>query len=430
VKVIKYTYKFRLEPSEEQKILLNKHFGSVRWTYNYFLNQRKEEYLDNKKSLNYYDQAKELTEIKKQEDKSWLKEINSQTLQFSLNCLDIAYQRFFKKRTKFPRFKSKTNRNSFTVPQFVSVNKNKLIIPKFREGIKMIMERKVKGIIKHCSISKTSTGKYFVSILTEQEYQATIKTNKSVGIDLGIKDFLVLSNGLKVKNHRFTKHYEKQLKLNQQHLSKKVKGSKHYERQRIKVAKIYEKITNSRLDLIHKTTTNLVKEFDTIYLEDLNIKGLTKRCKTKQDDVGNFLSNGQSAKSGLNKSILDVSWGTFIDILEYKANWNDKQVIHVDRFFPSSKTCSKCGWINNSLTLKDRSWTCINCNKKHDRDVNAAINILNEGYRKNIIESSEISLSVGTTDYEHGAKIRPTLVGTSFEVFKKKKHNVSETIIY
>ena len=392
MKVIKYTYKFRLDPNQEQQTLLNKHFGSVRWTYNYFLNQRKTEYLNNKKSLNYYDQAAELTKIKKVNE--WLKEINSQTLQYSLKCLDMAYQGFFNKRTKFPNFKSKRNKNSFTIPQNVRYDGTKLIVPKFLDGIEMIMERQIKGIIKHCNISKTPTGKYFVSILTELEYQPINKTNQSVGIDLGIKDFLVLSNGTKIKNHRFLKHYERILAENQKYLSRKTKQSNRYEKQRLKVARIYEKITNSRMDLIHKTTTNLIKQFDTIYLEDLNVKGMMKNHK-------------------LAKAIGDVSWGKFIDVLEYKALWNDKSVVHIDRFFPSSKTCSKCGWINNHLTLKDRNWICPECNSVHDRDFNAAINILNEGYRKNI--------SDGTSDYERGAKINPKKLGISHETLKEKE---------
>ena len=398
MKIIKYTYKFRLDPTDEQKTLLNKHFGSVRWTYNYFLNQRKEEYLNNKKSLNYYDQSAELTQIKK--TNTWLKEINSQTLQYSLKCLDMAYQGFFNKRTQFPRFKSRKSKNSFTIPQNVRCDGTKLIVPKFLDGIEMIMERKIEGTIKHCNISKTPTGKYFVSILTEQEHTPVNKTGLSVGIDLGLKDFLVLSNGTKIKNYRFLKHYEKTLKLNQQHLSRKNKGSVRYEKQRLKVARIYEKITNSRMDLIHKTTNDLVKQFDTIYLEDLNIKGMMKNHK-------------------LSKSISDVSWGKFIDTLEYKANWNDKSIIHIDRFFPSSKTCSKCGWINNNLTLKDRTWVC-NCGEKHDIDLNAAINILNEGYRLN-------NISVGTTDYERVDQIRPEKSGIICETLKEKEHNVPET---
>jgi putative transposase len=400
VKTIKYTYKFRLDPTDDQIELLNKHFGSVRFVYNYFLNQRKEEYLNNKKTLNYYDQAKELTQLKKKEETKWLKEINSQTLQFSLNCLDLSYQGFFNKRTNFPNFKSKRSRNSFAIPQFVKVKNGKLFIPKFK-GIKMIMERKIEGKIGKATISRTPTGKYFVSILTEKEYNPVPSTGKKVGIDLGLKDFLVLSTGSKIKNGRFLKHYEKNLKLNQKHLSRKTKGSNRYERQRIKVARIHEKISNSRMDLIHKTSLDLVKNFDVIYLEDLNIKGMVKNHK-------------------LAKSISDVSWGKFIEVLTYKALWNDKEVIHIDRFFPSSKTCNSCGWINNSLTLKDRSWIC-KCGKELDRDLNAAKNILNEGLRLN-------NISVGTTDHGRGAQIRPEKSGKSVETSKKRnlkvlKHN-------
>jgi putative transposase len=419
MKIIKYTYKFRLEPTNEQKILLNKHFGSVRWSYNYFLNQRKQEYLNNKKSITYNQQSKFLTELKTNNETEWLKEVNSQSLQYSLKCLDQAYQNFFNKRTQFPKFKSKRNKNSFTCPQFVKNDDNLLFIPKFQDGIEMIMERKIKGTIKKATISKTPTGKYFVSILTEIEYTPVNKTGLSVGIDLGIKDFLVLSNGTKIKNHRFLKHYERILKLNQQSLSRKISKSVRYEKQRIKVARIYEKITNSRMDLIHKTTTNLIKNFDIIYLEDLNIKGMSHRCKAKQDENGKYLPNGQSAKSGLNKSILDVAWGTFIDVLEYKAVWNNKSIVHIDRFFPSSKTCSKCGWINNNLTLKDRTWICPKCGEKHDRDFNAATNILNEGYR--------INISVGTTDYERGDQIRLDKSGSICETLKEKEHYVPET---
>ena len=398
--MIKYTFKFRLDPTQEQQILLNKHFGSVRWSYNYFLNQRKNEYLNNKKSITYNQQSKSLTQLKQNEETDWLKDVNSQSLQYSLKCLDQAYQNFFNKRTKFPNFKSKKSKNSFTCPQFVRNEDNLLFIPKFQEGIKMIMERKIKGLIKKATISKTPTGKYFVSILTELDYQPVSKTNQSIGIDLGIKDFLVLSNGTKIKNHRFLKHYEKILTENQKYLSRKTKGSNRYEKQRLKVARIYEKITNSRMDLIHKTTSSLINQFDTIYLEDLNVKGMMKNHK-------------------LAKAISDVSWGKFIDTLEYKAKWNDKQVIHIDRFFPSSKTCSKCGWINNQLTLKDRNWTCPECGSIHDRDFNAAINILNEGYRKNI--------SDGTSDYERGAKINPKKLGISHETLKKREPNVPET---
>lgn len=392
MKIIKYTYKFRLKPTKDQEVLLNKHFGSIRWIYNYFLNQRKQEYLNNKKSISYNKQSASLTLLKQQEETEWLKETNSQSLQYSLKCLDQAYQNFFNKRTQFPKFKSKKSKNSFTVSQHVKNEGNMIHFPKFNEGIKMIMEREIKGIIKKATLSKTPTGEYFVSILTEQEYIPKEKTGKSVGIDVGIKDFLVLSNGSKVKNHRFLKHYEHQLKKHQKHLSRKTYGSSRYEKQRLKVAKIHEKITNSRMDLIHKTTLNLVKEFDTIYLEYLNVKGMMKNHR-------------------LAKSISDVSWGKFIDVLTYKAEWNDKHVIHIDRYFPSSKTCNKCGYVNNGLKLKDREWICPDCGEKLDRDLNAAINILNEGCRKDI--------SGGTSEYKRRAQIRLEKSSKGVETFKE-----------
>ena len=392
MKIIKYTYKFRLKPTKDQEVLLNKHFGSIRWIYNYFLNQRKQEYLNNKKSISYNKQSASLTLLKQQEETEWLKETNSQSLQYSLKCLDQAYQNFFNKRTQFPKFKSKKSKNSFTVSQHVKNEGNMIHFPKFNEGIKMIMEREIKGIIKKATLSKTPTGEYFVSILTEQEYITKEKTGKSVGIDVGIKDFLVLSNGSKVKNHRFLKHYEHQLKKHQKHLSRKTYGSSRYEKQRLKVAKIHEKITNSRMDLIHKTTLNLVKEFDVIYLEDLNVKGMMKNHK-------------------LSKAISDVSWGTFINVLTYKADWNDKQVIHIDRYFPSSKTCNKCGYINNGLKLKDREWICPECGEVLDRDLNAAINIYNEGCRKD--------MSGGTSDYKRRAQIRLEKSRKGVETFKE-----------
>jgi putative transposase len=391
MKVIKYSYKFRLDPTEDQVILLDKHFGCVRWAYNYFLNQRKEEYLNNKKTITYNKQSALLTQLKKMEETSWLKEVNSQTLQYSLKCLDQAYQNFFAKRTKFPKFKSKRDRNSFTVPQTTRLNGDRLIIPKFGNGIKMIMERKVRGEIKKATLSKTGTGKYFVSILTEKEYNPVPTTGKKVGIDLGLKDFIVLSTGLKVKNGRFLKQYENVLKLNQKHLSRKTKGSNRYQRQKLKVARIHEKILNSRMDQIHKVSSFLIRNFDTIYVEDLNISGMMKNHK-------------------LARSIGDVGWGKFINTLTYKAQWNDKEVIPVGRFFPSSKTCNSCGWINNSLKLQDRSWKC-KCGLNVDRDLNAAKNILNEGLR--------LDISVGTTDHGRGAQIRPEKSGTSVETSKE-----------
>jgi putative transposase len=361
VKTIHRTYKFELLPNKEQKTLLDKHFGCVRYIYNHFLNERKEQYQKDKKSDNYYVQAKTLTELKKQEDTIWLKEVNSQTLQFALRSLDTAYVNFFRGNANFPRFKSRKNKNTFTVPQHTKVVDGKIYAPKFKSGIKVNIHREIKGEVGKFTISKTPTGKYFVSILTEQKYTPSKKTNKSIGIDLGLKDFAITSDGIKYKNNRYTKRYERELKKAQQHLSRKQKGSNGFEKQKLKVAKIHEKISNTRQDILHKVSNDIVSNYDVICLEDLNIKGMIKNRK-------------------LSKHIADASWGTFVRFVEYKAIWNDKTVVKINRWYPSSKTCNVCGYINQDLNLSIREWTCKNGHKL-DRDLNASQNILKEGLK-------------------------------------------------
>ena len=383
-------YKYRINPSEDQIILLNKHFGSIRFVYNYFLSERRREYETEKRTLTYVDNAKALTQLKKQENYSWLKEINSQSMQFSLKGLDGAYGNFFAKRAKFPRFKSKHNKNSFCVPQFVKLDGNKLMIPKFKKPIKVILHRVFKGEIRQCTLSKTPTNEYFVSILVETKHASFEKTGKRVGIDLGLKDFAITSDGEKYKNNRYTKKYARKLKIEQQHLSRKQKDSNRYNKQKLKVARLHKKIANSRNDNLHKISTEIIKNYDIIFLEDLNIKGMVKNHK-------------------LAKHISDASWSKFAEMLSYKAEWNNKQVIKIDRFYPSSKSCHKCGYINQSLKLKDREWTCPECKTKHDRDLNAAKNILIEGSK---------SISAGTVDYRRGDKIRPSSLGIIGETSK------------
>ena len=384
------SYKYKLRPSSEQIVLLNKHFGSIRFTYNYFLNERKKEYETNKNTINYYDNAKALTELKKSQDYTWLNEINSQSLQESLKNLETAYKNFFRFKKGFPKFKSRKSKNSFTVPQFVKLINGKLKMPKFKEPIDLILHRTFKGTIKQATISKTPTNEYFVSILVETEHNKFEKTGKTIALDLGIKDFVVTSEGYKYKNNRYTKTYERLLKKHQKHLSRKTKGSNRYEKQRLKVAKLHKKITNSRLDNLHKVSTELIKKYDTIILEDLNVKGMIKNHK-------------------LSKHISDASWSKFIELLTYKAEWNDKNIVKIDRFFPSSKTCNHCGYINQNLDLSIREWTCPSCNTKLDRDLNASKNILNEGYKL---------ISSGIDDYRSRGEIRPTLVGTTDETSK------------
>lgn len=362
MKVVNKTYKFRIYPNEEQEILLSKHFGCSRFVYNYFLNERKEQYQKDKKSDNYYKQAKTLTDLKKKEEFEWLKEVNSQTIQFALRSLDTAYVNFFRGNAQFPKFKSRKNKNTFTIPQFGLVKDNKIFIPKFKNGIKVKLDkREIKGKIGKMNIIKTPTGKYYVSIFTEQEMEDLPKTNKQVGIDLGIKDFVITSDGSKFKNNRYTKKYSRELKKAQQHLSRKKKGSNRFEKQKLKVAKIHEKIASCRLDTLHKVSYQLVKENDLIVVEDLNVKGMIKNPK-------------------LSKHIADVSWGNFVNLLNYKCDWYGKELVKVNRFYPSSKSCNCCGWINQNLKLSDREWGC-KCGKKHDRDLNASKNILKEGLK-------------------------------------------------
>ena len=362
MKVVNKTYKFRIYPNKEQEILLSKHFGCSRFVYNHFLNERKEQYQKDKKSDNYYVQAKSLTELKKTEDYNWLKEVNSQTIQFALRNLDTAYVNFFRGNAQFPNFKSRKHKNTFTIPQFGRLEENKIIIPKFKGGIKVKLDkRKVNGKIGKMNITKTPTNKYYVSIFTEQTIEQLPKTNKKCGIDLGLKDFVITSDGIKYKNNRYTKKYSRELKKAQQHFSRKEKGSNGFEKQKLKVAKIHEKISSCRLDTLHKVSKELVEDYDLISIEDLNVKGMIKNHK-------------------LSKHIADASWGNFVNLLQYKCDWYGKELVKINRFYPSSKTCNCCGWINQGLKLSDRKWTC-KCGETHDRDINASKNILKEGLK-------------------------------------------------
>jgi putative transposase len=289
----------------------------------------------------------------------------------------MAYVNFFRGNAELPRFKSKRRKNSFTIPQFVAVRDGKVCFPKFKEGIKLIDHRELQGEVRRCTISKKPTGKFFVSILCEVQYRPLKPTHKAVGIDLGLKDFAVSSDGTRFENSHHLRKYEKQLAKAQKQLSRKVKGSNGWNRQRLKVAAIYEKIANARLDRLHKISTQIINEYDIICIEDLYVKGMMGNRK-------------------LAKHIGDAGWGTLVRLLEYKADWNDKQIVKIGRFYPSSKTCHICGHINHDLTLSERIWVCPNGHIL-DRDFNASINILIEGLR---IIGAELS------DYTDGGLIR------------------------
>jgi putative transposase len=345
----------------------------VRYVYNHFLEEKIRQYRDTGKSDHYPQQAACLTQLKRQQETCWLKEVNSQALQASLRHLDTAFMRFYQGKARFPRFKSKHKKNSFTVPQFVKVSAGKVSFPKFKEGIRLTTHRPLQGVIRHCTVSKTPTGKFFVSILCQVVHTPSKPTHKAVGIDLGLKDFAVASEGIRFKNPHYFTHYASQLSRAQRHLSRKGKGSKGRNRQRLKVAAIHEKISNTRIDLLHKVSTRITNGYDIICVEDLYVKGMMGNRK-------------------LAKHIGDASWGTFVRFLQYKADWNDKQVVKIDRFYPSSKTCHVCGYVHQDLTLSERTWICPNGHVL-DRDLNASKNILKQGLT---------ILSSGTGDYTDG----------------------------
>lgn len=345
-------FKYRLYPTEPQKELIAKHIGSSRFVYNLALETKNAAYIGAKHNYSAFDLVKQLPELKK--ELTWLKEVNSQSLQQAIQNMDIAFKKFFK-GDGFPKFKSKRKgKQSFSIPQNVIVENDLLIIPKFKEGIKMSLHRPTNGTIKSATISVTPTGKYFVSILCETgeniKPKATIEENTSVGIDLGIKTFLVTSDGECFENPKFLRNSLSKLKFVQRKYSK-YKGK----RTKKKLAKLHEDVVNKRKDFLHKVSTKLIRENQTICLETLAVKNMVKNHNLAQ-------------------AISDVSWSTFVSMLEYKAEWYGKNILRIGQFAPSSKTCS-CGVINKDLKLSDREWTCKSCGTTHDRDILAACNI-------------------------------------------------------
>jgi putative transposase len=350
------SFKYRLTPTPSQEELINKHIGCSRFIYNLALETKSYAYIGGRKNISCFQLIKQLPDLKK--ECPWLKEVNSQTLQASIKNLDFSFTRFYKMKSEYPKYKSiKKSGRSFKIPQNVVVENNYIMIPKFKKGIKMVLHRKIKGVIKSATISKTPTGKYFVSILCETgdkiKLKSKIDKENTIGIDLGIKSFLTTSEGESIANPRYLRMSESRIKFVQRKYSKH-KGK----RTRNKLAKLHEKVANQRKDFLHKESFKLVSENQTIAIEDLNVEGMLKNhC--------------------LAKSISDASWSMFTKMLEYKCLWSGKNLLKIGRFQPSSKTCSKCGTVNKKLSIKDRSWKCNECHTKHDRDINAAVNIKN-----------------------------------------------------
>jgi len=360
-------FKYRVYPNKEQSVLLNKHFGCVRYIYNQGLQKKMEEYKNSDKSLSYFElQNGMLLELKNDEATKWLKEVYSQCLQMALRNLDNAFTRFFREKKGFPKFKSRHKSvQSCQFPQNVKIDfdKKRIKFPKIG-GLKVKFSRKFEGKVKTTTISRTSTNKYYVSILVDNEKELPkkikVKEETTIGIDLGIKDFCILSNGEKVENPKYLKNNLQRIKVLQRRTSRKIKGSKNRKKANRRLALKHEYVRNIRQDFLHKLSSRLIRENQTICLEDLNVAGMMKNhC--------------------LAQSISDVSWSQFVEFLKYKSDWYGKNIIQIGRFEASSKTCSSCGSIKRDLLLKDREWICEKCNVKHDRDINAAINIKDFG---------------------------------------------------
>lgn len=374
------SFKYKLHPTVKQQEKLNKFFGCSRYIYNWGLNQKVQAYEKDKKSIGYIQLAKELTNLKKQQETIWLNDCPNEAMQQALRNLDNAFTRFFREKKGFPKFKSKKKHyDSIKFINSVHFDFDNWKVKAPRLGWIKLCENKTFNTFTckqgTLTISKDNVGTYWCSIVVGTKQPIVSKTKiqeeTAVGVDLGIKDFAILSDGTKYGNPKYFEKCYLQLAHLQKNLSRTEKDSKRHERARIKVAICHKKITNRRNDFLHKLSTDLIRRYDTICLENLNVDGMLKNhC--------------------LAKSISSAAWSEFVRQLRYKAEWYGKNVVFIGRFEPSTKTCSKCGYINRGLTLKDREWTCPVCGEHHDRDINAAVNIKKMGlHPQNLIGAAQ-----------------------------------------
>ena len=390
IEVLHKAVKVRLYPTPEQKVLLAQHFGCARWWWNFALNKSIETYRDTGKGLGRNALNSLLPKLKKDKETEWLGECYSQVLQaVSLN-LTTAYKNFFENRARFPRFKSKHSRQSIQYPQNVQVIGNAVKLPGKVGTVKAKIHRLIEGAIKTVTVSLDPSGKYYASILTEAEGEnpAPLTEGKVIGVDLGVKHFAVTSDGSKVSKYDNPKHlakHEKNLKRKQKKLARKQKGSKSRNKYRKVVARVYERVSNSRADFLHKLSRKLVNENQVVVVENLHVKGMVRN-------------------HNLAKAISDVGWGMFTNFLAYKQELKGGKLVEINRWFPSSKLCSNCYHQVDEMPLAVREWTCSHCRTHHDRDGNAATNIRAEGIRLLQVDGTSISADGGEVRPKAGRK--------------------------
>jgi putative transposase len=381
---VRKAYKYRIYPNQQQQAALSIQFGHARFVYNWGLAVRQQAYRDNGKGLTYNDLAQGLVLMKKCSFVGWLKEADSQVLQQKLRDLNTAYQNFFEGHAKYPQFKSRKARQSIRSPQRFRVEGKKVYLPKVG-WVKSVFHRPLEGEMKSCTVSKTKGGKYFISIQCEQEIDEPKYEGDEIGIDLGLIDFITASNGQTVPAPQYLRKAEGKLKRLQRRLSRCKKGSNGWQKARLALARQHEKVANQRQDFQHKLSYYLVQQNRLICFENLHIKGMLKNKR-------------------LSKSISDAGWSEFVRQCQYKGEWIGCHTEKVGRFFPSSKQCSVCNGINQTLKLSERKWLCLGCGTVQDREHNASVNIKVEG--KRLVNNR----TVGTTETDAGGEdIRPGL---------------------